>query len=189
MGIVEILLLAVGLSMDAFAVAVCKGLAIDRITVGKMAIVGLWFGAFQAIMPLIGYLLGNLFASYITSVDHWVSFGLLSLVGGIMIKEAFDKDGKKDENGDLGFLTMFLLALAESIDALAVGVTFAFIEVHIWLAVSVIGVTAFVISFVGVKIGSLFGSRFRSRAELAGGIILILIGAHIVLEHLGIINF
>ena len=189
MGKIELILLAVGLSMDAFSVAVCKGLAMKKITVGKMAIVGLWFGAFQALMPVIGYLLGSSFADYITSIDHWIAFVLLLFIGGNMIREAFSKGEDKEENADLGFLTMLLLAVATSIDALAVGVTFAFIDVNIWFAVSVIGLTTFILSFVGVKIGSIFGAKYKSRAELVGGIILILIGTHILLQHLGVINF
>lgn len=189
MGRIELLLLAVGLSMDAFAVAVCKGLAMKKATVGKMAIVGLWFGFFQALMPTVGYLLGSSFADYITRIDHWIAFGLLLIIGANMIREAFSKGDEKEESADLGFLTMLLLAVATSIDALAVGVTFAFIDVNIWFAAPVIGLTTFILSFIGVKIGSIFGVKYKSRAELAGGIILILIGTHILLEHLGIINF
>ena len=189
MGRIELLLLAVALSMDAFSVAVCKGLAMKKITVGKMAIVGLWFGVFQALMPVIGYFLGSSFADYITSIDHWIAFVLLLFIGGNMIREAFSKGDDKEENADLGFLTMLLLAVATSIDALAVGVTFAFIKVNVWFAVSVIGLTTFILSFIGVKIGSIFGAKYKSRAELVGGIILILIGTHILLQHLGVINF
>lgn len=189
MGIIELFLLAIGLSMDAFAVAVCKGLAMDKITLKKSVIVGTWFGGFQALMPLIGFLLGVSFKDYIVSVDHWIAFGLLSIIGLNMIKEALSKDDDDKEDSSLAFRTMLLLAVATSIDALAVGVTFAFLQVNIIFAICFIGVTTFAFSVSGVKIGNVFGEKYKSKAELAGGIILILLGVKILLEHLGIINF
>ena len=188
MGIVELLMIAVGLSMDAFAVSVCKGLSMKKITIGKMAVVGLWFGGFQALMPLLGYFLGSTFEQYIKAVDHWVAFVLLALIGGNMIREALSKD---DDGADasLAFKPMLLMAIATSIDALAVGITFACLSVNIIPAVSFIGATTFILSATGVKIGSIFGDKWKSKAELAGGVILILIGTKILLEHLGIIAF
>lgn len=188
MGILELFVLAVGLSMDAFAVSICKGLALNRITVKNTVIVGAWFGGFQALMPVIGYFLGVQFKDYITSVDHWIAFVLLGIIGANMIKEAFSKDEEK-EDSSLGVKTMFLLAIATSIDALAVGVTFAFLNVNILYAVVFIGITTFILSMAGVKIGNVFGAKYKSKAELAGGIILILLGVKILLEHLEIINF
>lgn len=185
MGLWELFILAVGLSMDAFAVSVCKGLAMKRINWKKMLIVGLWFGGFQALMPIVGYLLGAQFSDRITSIDHWIAFVLLAAIGANMIKEALSKDEEKCDDS-LGFRTMLVLAIATSIDALAVGVTFAFLNVNLGFAVSFIGVTTFVISAVGVKVGNVFGARYKSKAELAGGIILILLGLKILLEHLGV---
>jgi putative Mn2+ efflux pump MntP len=188
MSIWELFVLAVGLSMDAFAVSVCKGLAIGKITVKDAAVVGLWFGGFQALMPLLGYFLGSRFAKYITEYDHWVAFILLALIGINMIRESFSK---KEEEADssLGFKKMFLLAVATSIDALAVGITFAFLEnTNIIAAVSFIGIVTFIISAVGVYIGSKFGAKYKNKAELAGGIILVLLGLNILLQHLGIIK-
>lgn len=187
MGLFELFILAVGLSMDAFAVSVCKGLAMSKITLKKTAIVGLWFGGFQALMPIIGYLLGIQFRDKITAVDHWIAFILLSVIGIGMIKEACSKDSEP-ENASLDIRTMFLLAVATSIDALAVGITFAFLKVHLIAAVSFIGITTFILSAIGVKIGNVFGTRYKSKAELAGGIILILLGVKILLDHLGIIG-
>ena len=188
MGFVELLMIAVGLSMDAFAVSVCKGLSMKKITIGKMALVGLWFGGFQALMPLIGYFLGSTFESHIKAFDHWVAFVLLAVIGGNMIREALSGDDEKADD-PLAFRAMFMMAIATSIDALAVGITFACLEVDIIPAVSFIGVTTFILSAVGVKAGSIFGDKWKSKAELAGGIILILIGTKILLEHLGIIAF
>lgn len=185
MGLWELFILAVGLSMDAFAVSVCKGLAMKRINWKKMLIVGLWFGGFQALMPTIGYLLGAQFSDRITNIDHWIAFVLLAAIGANMIKEALSKDEDKCDDS-LGFRTMLVLAIATSIDALAVGVTFAFLNVNLGFAVTFIGVTTFVISAVGVKVGNVFGARYKSKAELAGGIILILLGLKILLEHLGV---
>ncbi len=186
MGLLELFILAVGLSMDAFAVSVCKGLAMPKITVRKAAVVGIWFGGFQALMPALGYLLGSQFKDSITAIDHWIAFILLGIIGGNMIREACSGECEK-ENDSLDIKTMFLLAVATSIDALAVGITFAFLKVNIAAAVSFIGVTTFVISAAGVKIGNIFGTKYKSKAELAGGIILILLGLKILLEHLGIL--
>ena len=185
MGIIELFVLAVGLSMDAFAVSVCKGLSLGKIHKKHMCIAGIWFGGFQALMPLIGYYLGKFFTEAITEYDHWIAFILLLIIGGQMIKEAFEGDEHMD--GSMTVQSMFLLAVATSIDALAVGVTFAFLKVSIIPAVSFIGVITFVCSAVGVKIGSIFGTKYRARAELCGGIVLILIGAKILLEGLGIL--
>lgn len=185
MGFWELLLLAVGLSMDAFAVSICKGLAMDRVTLKKACIPGLWFGGFQGAMPLLGWLLGSRFTSYITSVDHWIAFVLLGILGFNMLREA--KNGEaEDADASLGFRVMLAMAVATSIDALAVGITFAFLEVNILPAVSFIALVTFLFSAVGVKIGSLFGTRFKAKAEALGGIILILLGVKILLEHLGV---
>lgn len=186
MGLIELFILTVGLSMDAFAVSVCKGLAMPKITVKKTLIVGLWFGGFQALMPAIGYLLGVQFRDQITSIDHWIAFILLGIIGANMIKEACSGDCE-EESDSLDVKTMFLLAVATSIDALAVGITFAFLNVHLLAAVSFIGVTTFTLSAIGVKIGNVFGTKYKSKAEFAGGVILILLGLKILLEHLGIL--
>ena len=186
MGFVELFLIAVGLSMDAFAVSVCKGLSVKKVGVKHAALAGLYFGGFQFLMPVIGYLLGFRFESVIETVDHWVAFVLLAFIGGNMIKESF---GKAEElNDDFGVKTMLLMAIATSIDALAVGITFAFLEVQILPAAGLIGVTTFLLSFAGIYIGNVFGARYKSKAELAGGIILVLIGVKILLEHLGILS-
>lgn len=182
---------AVGLSMDAFAVAICKGLSVKKAKINHMLITGLYFGLFQAAMPLIGYFVGKQFSQYIERFDHWIAFVLLGLIGANMIREALSKDDDEEEcNASFGFKAMFPMAIATSIDALAVGVTYALLpDVNIVPAVSFIGITTFLFSFAGVKIGNVFGARFKSKAELAGGIILILIGIKILLEHLHIINF
>ena len=186
MGFIELFLIAVGLSMDAFAVSVCKGLSVKKVGVKHAALAGLYFGGFQFLMPVIGYLLGFRFESVIEAVDHWVAFVLLAFIGGNMIKESF---GKAEElNDDFGVKTMLLMAVATSIDALAVGITFAFLEVQILPAAGLIGVTTFLLSFAGIYIGNVFGARYKSKAELAGGIILVLIGVKILLEHLGILS-
>ena len=184
----EIFILAVGLAMDAFAVAVCKGLSLRRLKLGQALLVGLWFGLFQALMPALGYLLGAAFSGLIQSIDHWVAFVLLLLIGGNMIREGLQGD-EEEVDPSLSFGVMFLLAVATSIDALAVGITFAFLRVNLLLAVSLIGVITFAISAVGVKVGNVFGVRYKSKAELLGGTVLILIGGKILLEHLGVLNF
>ena len=187
MGFIELLLIAVGLSMDAFAVSVCKGLSVKKVGVKHAALAGLYFGGFQFLMPVIGFLLGFRFEAVIENIDHWVAFVLLAFIGGNMIKESF---GQAEElNDDFGVKTMLLMAIATSIDALAVGITFAFLEVQILPAAGLIGVTTFLLSFAGIYIGNVFGARYKSKAELAGGIILVLIGLKIVLEHLGVISF
>lgn len=191
MGLAELFVLAVGLSMDAFAVSICKGLCMRKVTVKKAGIVGLYFGAFQAGMPLLGYALGVQFQDRITALDHWIAFVLLGLIGANMIREALSKGEEDcvcptDEKEELGVKNMLLLAVATSIDALAVGVTFAFLKVQIIPAVSFIGIITFSLSAAGVKIGNVFGVRYKSKAELAGGIILILMGTKILLEHLGV---
>ena len=179
MSLVELLVLAVGLSMDAFAVSVCKGLSLGKIKGKHMVIAGLWFGGFQALMPLIGYFLGSFFSDMITSCDHWIAFVLLLIIGLGMIKEAFGKEDEMDDS--MTAKTMLLLAIATSIDAFAVGVTFAFLNVNIWAAVSFIGVVTFMFSGLGVKIGSIFGTRYKSKAEFVGGLVLICIGTKILL--------
>lgn len=186
MSILDLFILAVGLSMDAFAVSVCKGLSLVKIKPKHMCIAGAWFGGFQALMPLIGYFLGSFFAEMIEKYDHWVAFVLLAIIGGNMIKESFGKDEKVNSSMDVK--SMLLLAIATSIDALAVGVTFAFLQVQIVPAVSFIGVITFIFSAVGVKIGSLFGTKYKSKAELFGGIVLVLIGIKILLEGIGVLG-
>lgn len=186
MGILEIVLISMGLAMDAFAVAVCKGLSMKKMSWKKAIIIGLYFGVFQAIMPVIGYFLGVSFQELVTKIDHWIAFALLALIGINMIKEAFDKDSEA-VNDSIDVKTMIILAIATSIDALAVGITFAFLKVNLALAVSTIGIIAFVLSVIGVKIGNKFGDKYERKAELAGGIILILMGLKILIEHLGII--
>ena len=188
MGFAELLILAVGLSMDAFAVSICKGLSIRGLMPRHALIVGLWFGAFQALMPTIGWLLGASFADMIAVVDHWIAFVLLAFIGGNMIREALGRD-EEDCDPSLAPLTMLVLAVATSIDALAVGVTFAFLRVDILPAVTLIGVCTFVISAAGVKVGNMFGTRYKSKAELFGGVVLVLIGLKILLEHLELLPF
>ena len=182
----ELLLIAVGLSMDAFAVSICKGLSLKRLKARHAALVGLYFGGFQALMPMIGWALGYRFERVIASVDHWVAFFLLAVIGVGMIRESRESE---ELNDDLSFRTMVILAVATSIDALAVGVTFAFLRVRILPAAGLIGVTTFLLSGLGVYIGHVFGLKYKAKAELAGGIILILIGLKILLEHLGVIAF
>ena len=184
MGFWELFILAVGLSMDAFAVSVCKGLSLGKIKAKHMCLAGIWFGGFQALMPLVGYFLGSFFADVITKYSHWIAFALLAFLGAKMIKESFESE-ELDDN--MGWKTMLVLAVATSIDASAVGVTFAFLDVNILFAVIVIGVTTFAFSAAGVKIGSVFGEKYKSKAEIAGGIILSLIGLKILLDGLGII--
>ncbi len=184
MGIIELLLVAVGLSMDAFAVSVCKGLSVKTLKPRHAVLAGLYFGGFQALMPVIGYALGYRFESVIKSVDHWIAFVLLVIIGVSMIREAKETEELGD---DFGLKAMLPLAVATSIDALAVGVTFAFLQVRILPAAALIGVTTFLLSALGVRIGHVFGLRYKARAEIAGGVILILIGLKILLEHLGIL--
>lgn len=173
--------------MDAFAVSVCKGLAMKKLSLKKAVVIGLWFGGFQALMPTIGYLLGTRFECYVTAFDHWIAFILLSLIGGNMIKEALS--GKQEDADDsVSIKTMLPLAVATSIDALAVGVTYAFLKVAIIPAVSFIGAVTFILSAAGVKIGNVFGLKYKARAEIFGGAILILMGLKILLEHLGVLN-
>lgn len=186
MGIVELVVLSIGLAMDAFAVAVCKGLAMPKMNWKKAGIIGAYFGIFQALMPLVGYLLGISFQEQITNIDHWIAFILLAIIGINMIKEAISEDDEK-RNDSIKFKDMLILAIATSIDALAIGITFAFLKVNIWLAITLIGTITFVISVSGVKIGNIFGDKYEKKAELAGGIILILLGVKILLEHLNIL--
>ena len=192
MGFVELLLIGVGLSMDAFAVAICKGLGMSRLNMKQAAVIALFFGAFQAIMPLIGWAAGSWLADLITPIDHWVAFALLAFVGGKMLWDAFHEED--DENPDqmdakLDLMELLMLAIATSIDALAVGITFAFLQTDIVPSVAIIGCTTFVISFAGVAVGHFFGARFEKPATIVGGVVLILIGLKILLEHLGVIAF
>lgn len=189
MGIGELLLIGIGLSMDAFAASVCQGLKMRKISPKQTLIIALFFGGFQALMPLIGWVLGKQFETYITSIDHWIAFVLLAFIGGKMVFDALkQEDGDKDDS-PFSVREIFLLAIATSIDALAVGITFAFLQTNIWVSISIIGCTTFLLSAVGVFIGHKFGAKHKNKAELAGGIILILIGLKILLEHLGVISF
>lgn len=193
MGLAELIILAVGLAMDAFAVSVCKGLAMKKITVKNSVVCGLWFGSFQALMPLIGYFAGIRFASYIVDTDHWIAFILLVLIGINMIKEAASDD-EDDADASINFKIMFIMAVVTSIDALAVGITFVCVPVSIFpsmpeyintfFGAGIIGIITFVITCAGVKIGSVFGIKYRSKAEIAGGVVLILLGLKVLLEHL-----
>ena len=186
MGIWELLILAVGLAMDAFAVSICKGLSIRKLNLRHMVIVGLWFGAFQALMPLLGYFLGSAFTQLVQALDHWIAFVLLAVIGINMIRESRKEDEECVE-ADFTCKSMFPLAIATSIDALTVGITFAFLQVDIVPAVSFIGVTTFVLSAIGVRAGGIVGEKGKSRAELAGGVVLVLLGCKILLEHLGVL--
>lgn len=188
MNLLELFLIAVGVSMDAFAVAICKGLSLRKANFKNAGIVGLYFGIFQATMPLIGYLLGVQFQDKIRAIDHWIAFILLGMIGFHMIKESRDKTCEPTDNG-LGFKSMFFLAIATSIDALAIGITFAFLQVNIVPAVSFIGIVTFAFSFIGVKIGNILGMKLKSKAEFIGGLILIGMGIKILLEHLEILPF
>lgn len=188
MSLFTLFVTAVGLSMDAFAVSICKGLAMKKLSWKKALIIGLWFGGFQALMPSVGYLLGSRFEKYVTSIDHWIAFVLLALIGINMIREALS-DEEENANDAVDFKTMLLLAIATSIDALAVGVTYAFLQVQIVPAVSFIGIITFSLSIVGVKIGNVFGLKYKTKAEIAGGVILLLMGAKILLEHLGFLDW
>lgn len=186
MEMVSILLIGVGLAMDAFAVAICKGLSMKKLEWKKAFIIALYFGIFQAGMPVIGYFLGTSFESLVTKIDHWIAFLLLGIIGINMIKEAFECDCE-NVNDKVDFKTMIILAIATSIDALAIGITFAFLRTNITLAAIVIGIVTFALSLIGVKIGNKFGNKYQKKAEIFGGIILILIGTKILLEHLGIL--
>lgn len=188
MGVLEILLISVGLAMDAFAVSICKGLSMKKMNWKKAIIVGLYFGGFQALMPVIGFLLGVTFQNLVTAIDHWIAFVLLGFIGGNMIKESLSNDSENC-NDSVDFKTMLILAIATSIDALAVGITFAFLKANIVVSVLSIGIITFIVSVLGVKIGNKFGDKYEQKAEFAGGIILILMGLKILLEHLGIISF
>lgn len=190
---IVLFLMGVGLSMDAFAVSICKGLAMRKVNKKQALVIGLFFGGFQALMPFIGWALGSQFEAYITNIDHWIAFVLLAVIGGKMVKEAVtEKDGDDEvEQLDppLDIKEMFILAIATSIDALAVGITFAFLNYPIVEAITIIGITTFVISIIGVYVGNFFGSKYKKRAEIVGGVILILLGVKILLEHLGILAF
>ncbi len=186
MGIWELIILAVGLSMDAFAVSVCKGLAVGKVNARHLVKAGAWFGGFQALMPLVGYLLGSSFSEFVTKYDHWIAFILLALIGANMVKEALG-GGEEKSDSLMDVKTMFLLAVATSIDALAVGVTFAFLDVAVIPAVLTIGSVTFIFSAAGIKAGSVFGYKYKSKAELCGGIILILLGIKILLEGVGVL--
>lgn len=186
MGFTELFIIALGLSMDAFAVSVCKGLSVRKLSIRHALIAGAYFGGFQALMPLLGYFLGVQFESLIQSVDHWVAFALLSVIGINMIRES--RGGAEELDASFAFKVMLPLAIATSIDALAVGITFAFLKVEIEVAVCLIGATTFILSALGVKIGHVFGVKYKAKAELAGGIVLIAMGLKILLEHLGVIG-
>ncbi len=183
MGIIEIFLISIGLAMDAFSVSVCKGLSMNKLDAKKAIIIAIYFGVFQGIMPLIGYFLGTAFESLISEIDHWIAFSLLVFIGANMVGEAFASDSKTS-NENVDFKTMFILALATSIDALTIGVTFAFLDVNILLAATIIGVVTFLLSLMGVKIGNRFGSKYEAKAEILGGIILVFMGIKILVEHM-----
>ena len=186
MGIIEIVLIGLGLAMDAFAVSICKGLSMKKMNWKSAIIISLYFGIFQSFMPVVGYFLGSTFESFVTNIDHWIAFVLLSLIGGNMIKESFDSEDTK-KNDKVDFKTMIVLAIATSIDALAIGITFAFFEVNLLLSISIIGIITFLLSILGVKIGNKFGDKYQNKAEFVGGLILVLLGIKILLEHLGIL--
>lgn len=183
MGIVELLLIAIGLAMDAFAVSVGKGITLQRVEPRHALTTGLWFGGFQGLMPIVGYFLGQSFADYVTSIDHWIAFGLLTIIGLNMIRETLWGD-EESHNADFGFKTMLVMAIATSIDALAIGITIAFLGIEIWLPAIIIGIVTLLLSAIGVYLGSLFGSRLGAKAGILGGIILIAIGLKILIEHL-----
>lgn len=193
MGFIELLLIGVGLSMDAFAVSICQGISMTKIKWGHALTVGLYFGGFQALMPFTGWMLGSQFAGRIQQYDHWVAFVLLVLIGGNMIREALSGEEDEAEDASIGagldHKKLFLMAIATSIDALAVGVTFAFLDTAILPAIGIIGTTTFFISVAGVAVGCWFGARYKKRAEITGGVILVLLGVKILLEHLGVIGF
>lgn len=182
MGIIELLLIAIGLSMDAFAVSIWKGLSLQKIRLRHVLSVGLWFGGFQALMPLIGYLCGTSFATIVNDFDHWIAFVLLGVIGCNMIRDSFSKEEEKLD-GNFALKVMLALAVATSIDALAVGVSFAFLCVNLWMSVIIIGITTFVFSVVGLKIGNVFGMKYKAKAEFTGGVVLVLMGLKILIEH------
>jgi putative Mn2+ efflux pump MntP len=184
MGLLEIIFIAVALSMDAFAVSITLGLSVKKLKLKQILIPGIYFGFFQALMPLIGYFTGINFANKIQNIDHWVAFALLGIIGGKMIKESFSKKEQKVNKNSFRFMTMLLLAIATSVDALAVGITFAFFEINIFMAIVIIGLTTFCISIGGVKIGNIFGAKHKSKAEFIGGAILVILGLKILIEHL-----
>lgn len=183
MELFEIIIIAIGLSMDAFAVSIGKGLSVTKSKLSHYLKVGLWFGGFQALMPMIGYLLGTSFADAVADFDHWIAFALLAIIGANMIKEAVGKDEDEESNADFSIKALFVLAVATSIDALAAGVSFAFLKTDIISSIIIIGITTFLFSIVGFKIGNIFGNRYKKRAELIGGVILITIGLKILIEH------
>lgn len=182
MGIAELVIIAVGLSMDAFAVSLGKGLSLKQIKLRHVLSVGLWFGGFQALMPLIGYLLGATFTAVVSDFDHWIAFFLLGIIGFNMIRDSFSKEEEKHDD-DFSFRTMLMLAVATSIDALAVGVSFAFLSVDLWISVALIGLITFAFSAVGLKIGNIFGNKYKSKAEFTGGVVLVLMGVKFLVEH------
>ena len=184
MSIIEIALIGVGLAMDAFAVSICKGLAMRRMNYKKAIIIAAFFGVFQALMPTLGYVLGTTFANKIAAIDHWIAFILLALIGANMIKEALSSDDDECQDDSLRLGDLIMLSIATSIDALAVGITFAFFSVSLLLSVSMIGIITFIICVIGVKVGNVFGEKYKSKAELAGGLILIVMGAKILIDHL-----
>ena len=184
MSIIEIALIGVGLAMDAFAVSICKGLAMRRMNYKKAIIIAAFFGVFQALMPALGYVLGTTFANKIAAIDHWIAFILLALIGANMIKEALSSDDDVCQDDSLRLGDLIMLSIATSIDALAVGITFAFFNVSLLLSVSMIGIITFIICVIGVKVGNVFGEKYKSKAELAGGLILIVMGAKILIDHL-----
>lgn len=184
MSIIEIALIGVGLAMDAFAVSICKGLAMRRMNYKKAIIIAAFFGVFQALMPALGYVLGTTFANKIAAIDHWIAFILLALIGANMIKEALSSDDDECQDDSLRLGDLIMLSIATSIDDLAVGITFAFFNVSLLLSVSMIGIITFIICVIGVKVGNVFGEKYKSKAELAGGLILIVMGAKILIDHL-----
>lgn len=186
MTLLEILLIAIGLAMDAFAVSICKGISLKKMNWKKAIIVALYFGIFQALMPVIGYILGSAFEVFVTKIDHWIAFALLAFIGVNMLKDAFTNN-TDNLNENVDFKTMIILAIATSIDALAVGITFAFLQVNIAISSVIIGIVTFIISIIGVKIGNKFGDKYERKAEVVGGFILIFMGIKILLEHTGII--
>lgn len=182
MVIAELLIISVGLAMDAFAVSIGKGLSLRSIKLRHVLSAGLWFGGFQALMPLIGYMLGATFSAVVSDFDHWVAFFLLGIIGFNMIRDSFSKE-EDNHNDDFSFKVMLMLAIATSIDALAVGVSFAFLHVDLWMSVAVIGITTFILSALGIKIGNVFGNQYKSKAEFTGGVVLVLMGVKILVEH------